>query len=69
MNITETLTPSPAQALVEWAVTCQAEADDEVNPEAKSAFQQLAEEFQVLADEVEGIISTFEALKRRKTTA
>jgi hypothetical protein len=65
----ETLAPSPIQALVEWAFTCQAEADHEVNPEAQAAFQQLAAEFQALADEAEGIISTFEALKDRKIAA
>ena len=53
------------------ATACLAAADQETDPEAKAAFLQLAEEFKCLAQEIEGLISTYDALKRRtaSTTA
>ena len=43
------------------ATACLAAADRETDPEAKAAFLQLAEEFQGLAQETEGLISTYDA--------
>jgi hypothetical protein len=66
---TQTTALPPIQALIDWAFSCRTEADHEANPEAKAAFEQLAAETQALADELEGIFSTFEALKRRGIAA
>jgi hypothetical protein len=69
MSTTQTVAPPPVQALVEWAISCRTEADHEADPEAKAAFEQLGTEFQALADEAEGVLSTFEALKHRGIAA
>jgi hypothetical protein len=49
-----------------WAADCSAEAGTETDPQAREAYAQLAEEFAMVSSEMEGLISTFEALARRK---
>jgi hypothetical protein len=51
---------------LEWAADCTIHADTETEPEARDAYAQLAQEFASVAAEIEGLISTFEALTRRK---
>ncbi len=51
---------------LEWMSACSAQADREEDAEAKAAFQQLAEEFQTVAEEIEGLVATFNALMSRK---
>jgi hypothetical protein len=51
-----------------WADDCLARANVEVDPEAKAAFVQLAEEFRAVAAEIEGLVSTYDALVVRKVT-
>ena len=51
---------------LEWAADCCASAGFETEPEARDAYAQLAEEFESMAAEMEGLISTFEALMNRK---
>lgn len=48
-----------------WAADCEARAKCDIERAAQDAFRQLAEEFQAAAAEIEGLISTFEALIRR----
>jgi hypothetical protein len=49
-----------------WAADCQALAVLDIEVEAQDAFKQLAEEFEATASEIEGLVSTFQALLRRK---
>jgi hypothetical protein len=49
-----------------WAAECSTRASYETEPEARDAFAQLAEEFESVSAEMEGLISTFEALTSRK---
>jgi hypothetical protein len=49
-----------------WAADCSRQASHETEPEARDAYAQLAEEFESVSAEMEGLISTFEALSRRK---
>ena len=49
-----------------WAADCEAQLDFDIEPEAKAAFRQLAAEFQAAALEIEGLVSAFEAVIRRK---
>ncbi len=49
-----------------WAADCSAYASNETEPEARAAYAQLAEEFESVSAEIEGLISTFEALTARK---
>jgi hypothetical protein len=49
-----------------WAADCSTHASQETEPEARDAYAQLAEEFESVSSEIEGLISTFEALARRK---
>jgi hypothetical protein len=49
-----------------WAAECSTHASLETEPEARDAYVQLAEEFESVSTEIEGLISTFEALARRK---
>jgi hypothetical protein len=51
---------------LEWAADCQARAAFDIEVEAQDAFKQLAEEFEAAASEIEGLVSTFQALLRRK---
>ena len=51
---------------LEWAADCQARAAFDTEMEAQDAFKQLAEEFEAAASEIEGLISTFQALLSRK---
>ena len=51
------------------ATACLAAPDQEMDPEANAAFLQLAEEFKCLAQEIEGLISTYDALKSRTASA
>jgi hypothetical protein len=51
---------------LEWAADCSTRAVSETEPEARDAYAQLAEEFESVSTEIEGLISTFEALARRK---
>jgi hypothetical protein len=51
---------------LDWAAECQAQATLGNEPEAREAFKQLAEEFQNASSEIEGLISTVEALFRRR---
>jgi hypothetical protein len=50
-----------------WAKDCRARAELETDPEARSAFNQLAEEFETVATEIEGLVNTFDVLVARKT--
>ena len=52
-----------------WAADCRMQADFDIEPEAQAAFVQLAEEFAAASAEIEGLISTFEAVVRRRRTA
>lgn len=49
-----------------WAAECSTQAGRETEPEARDAFEQLAQEFESVSAEIEGLISTFEALASRK---
>jgi hypothetical protein len=49
-----------------WAADCSTYASSETEPEARDAYAQLAEEFESVSAEIEGLISTFEALTKRK---
>ncbi len=48
-----------------WAADCSLHARSETEPEARDAYVQLAEEFQSVSAEIEGLVSTFEALTNR----
>ena len=50
-----------------WAADCWLQASQDMEPEAQAAFAQLASEFEAIATEIEGLISTFEALTSRPT--
>jgi hypothetical protein len=52
-----------------WAAECSIHASSETEPEARDAYAQLAEEFESVSTEIEGLISTFEALTSRKRRA
>lgn len=49
-----------------WAAECSAYACTETEPEARDAFAQLAQEFVSVSTEIEGLVSTLEALTNRK---
>lgn len=49
-----------------WAAECSAYASLETEPQARDAYAQLAEEFESVSTELEGLISTFAALGRRR---
>ena len=49
-----------------WAADCSTQAIAETEPEARDAYAQLAQEFACVSTEIEGLISTFEALANRK---
>lgn len=49
-----------------WAADCATCASTETEPEARDAYQQLAQEFKSVSSEIEGLISTFEALAGRR---
>jgi hypothetical protein len=49
-----------------WAADCSTHARLETEPEARDAYAQLAQEFESVSAEIEGLVSTFEALARRK---
>lgn len=49
-----------------WAADCSARASSETEPEARDAYAQLAQEFESISAEIEGLIGTFEALAKRK---
>lgn len=49
-----------------WAVDCRAQAKLAVETELKDALLQLAEEFDNTASEIDGLVSGYEALVRRK---
>ncbi|WP_428492596.1 hypothetical protein [Rhodopila sp.] len=49
-----------------WAAECSVHANKETEPEARDAFTQLAQEFESVSAEIEGLVSTFEALASRK---
>lgn len=63
VNVAEKLIRDP----LAWAADCEAQAKRDIEQAAQDAFKQLAEEFQAAAAEIEGLVSTFEALIRRKT--
>jgi hypothetical protein len=65
MDLLET-TNGYERDLLAWAVDCSTRASTETEPEARAAYAQLAEEFESVSAEIEGLISTFEALARRK---
>jgi len=62
LEISEGLVRDP----LAWAADCSIEAGTETDPQAREAYAQLAEEFAMVSSEMEGLISTFEALARRK---
>ncbi len=49
-----------------WAAECSSHASSETEPEARDAYAQLAQEFESVSAEIEGLIGTFEALTTRK---
>jgi hypothetical protein len=49
-----------------WADDCRAQADFDIEPEARSAFAQLAEEFEALSVEFDALVEGYESLVRRK---
>ena len=49
-----------------WAADCSTQAIAETEPDARDAYAQLAQEFESVSTEIEGLISTFEALANRK---
>jgi hypothetical protein len=49
-----------------WATDCSRQAVLDIDPEAQAAYAQLAEEFDALSAELEGLISGFEALSKRR---
>jgi ferric-dicitrate binding protein FerR (iron transport regulator) len=49
-----------------WAADCSAQASSEDEPEARDAYEQLAQEFESAWAEMEGLVGTFEALSQRK---
>jgi hypothetical protein len=49
-----------------WAADCFIRANSEDDPEARDAYEQLAQEFQSAWAEIEGLVGTFEALNHRK---
>lgn len=51
---------------LEWAADCSTCASSETEADARDAYAQLAEEFQSVSSEIEGLISTFEAIVKRK---
>jgi hypothetical protein len=63
VNAAENLIRDP----LAWAADCEAQAKRDIEQAAQDAFRQLAEEFRAAATEIEGLVSTFEALIRRKT--
>jgi hypothetical protein len=50
---------------LEWAADCRAQAESLKEVEAKDSFKHLAQEFEATATEIDGLISSFEALARR----
>lgn len=51
-----------------WAEDCRTQANMAAEPEAEAAFRQLAEEFENAASEIDGLVSGYEALLRRRRT-
>ena len=49
-----------------WAAECSTHAVTETEAEARDAYVQLAQEFESVSTEMEGLISTLEALMKRK---
>jgi hypothetical protein len=62
VNVAENVIRDP----LAWAADCEVQAKRDIEQAAQDAFRQLAEEFQAAAAEIEGLVSTFEALIRRK---
>ena len=52
-----------------WAAECSNYARNETEPEARDAFMQLAQEFESVSAEIEGLVSTLEALASRKRSS
>jgi hypothetical protein len=52
-----------------WAADCSAHASSEDEPEARDAYEQLAQEFESAWAELEGLVGTFEALIQRKRSS
>jgi hypothetical protein len=50
-----------------WAGDCRTQAQFAVEPEARAAFIQLAEEFESISSEIDGLVGSYEAMVRRKT--
>jgi hypothetical protein len=48
-----------------WAADCCKAAACETEPEARDAYEQLAEEFASIWSEMEGLIGTYEVLAKR----
>jgi hypothetical protein len=65
MDVSET-TERLVRDPLAWAAECSICAGVETEPEARDAFAQLAQEFESVSTEIEGLISTFEALSGRK---
>lgn len=57
----------PSHNPLAWAQRCRSRAMTEVNAEARAALIQMAEEFEFIATEIEGLVSGFEALVKRPT--
>ena len=54
------------QGPLAWAADSRACANCEHDPEAKAAFEQVADEFEAASAEIEGLVDTFKALVTRK---
>jgi hypothetical protein len=52
------------QDLLQWAERCRSRASLEVGSDAKAALLQLAEEFEAITVEVEGLVCGFESVAK-----
>jgi hypothetical protein len=50
-----------------WAADCRMQAHFAAEPEARDAFMQLAEEFESVSSEIDGLVGSYEAMLRRRT--
>ncbi len=57
---------STASELTTWAATCRSAAESESDTVARTAYQELATEFEAVVTEIEGLVEAFEALQARR---
>jgi len=65
----QTIVAPDSKSPLEWAADCHTAAENETDIQTKSALQQLATEFETLAQEIEGLISSFGALTDKQGDA